>query len=98
MHTHVLDLTVILLPSRLQRRPDSHFDALVTSPTPPLNRYANKLQMELETACFQAFPELSDQDRVRSVLVDISKTSADFRRINKRALEQLSNGLMPKLR
>jgi hypothetical protein len=44
------------------------------------------------------FAAPADQDRLRSVLVDMTKTSSDFRTATSRALEGLADGLLPKLR
>jgi hypothetical protein len=44
------------------------------------------------------FAAQSDQDRLRSVLVDMTKTSSDFRAAASKALEALADGLLPKLR
>lgn len=44
------------------------------------------------------FAAQSDQDRLRSVLVDMTKTSSDFRSAGSKALEALADGLLPKLR
>lgn len=44
------------------------------------------------------FAAQSDQDRLRSVLVDMTKTSSDFRSAGSKALEGLADGLLPKLR
>jgi hypothetical protein len=44
------------------------------------------------------FASPADQDRLRSVLVDMTKTSSDFRAATSKALEGLADGLLPKLR
>jgi hypothetical protein len=44
------------------------------------------------------FAAQSDQDRLRSVLVDMTKTSSDFRSAGSKALEGLADGLLPRLR
>lgn len=44
------------------------------------------------------FAAQSDQERLRSVLVDMTKTSSDFRSAGSKALEALADGLLPRLR
>ena len=44
------------------------------------------------------FPSPGDLDRVRSILADMSKTTADFEAIVAKEIEQLSNGFMPRIR
>jgi hypothetical protein len=39
-----------------------------------------------------------DLDRVRSILADMGKTTADFEAIVGKQIEQLSNGFMPRIR
>ena len=40
----------------------------------------------------------ADSDRIASVLADFNKTAGDFDAMSRRAMEQLSNGLMPRIR
>ncbi len=42
--------------------------------------------------------QTGDRERVKSVLADLQKTSNDFRQLSTKALEQLSDALMPRLR
>lgn len=44
------------------------------------------------------FPSPGDLDRVRSILADMGKTTADFEAIVGKQIEQLSNGFMPRIR
>jgi hypothetical protein len=44
------------------------------------------------------FSAASARDRVQSILADLNKTAADFDVIGARAVEQLANGLMPRIR
>ena len=44
------------------------------------------------------FGAQSDLERLRSVLVDMTKTSSDFRGAASKALEGLADGLLPRLR
>lgn len=44
------------------------------------------------------FASQSDLDRLRSVLVDMTKTASDFRAAAAKALEALADGLLPRLR
>ena len=61
-------------------------------------RYVSKLRKQLEDACVEIFSSTEDQERVKSVLSDLSKTASDFRQIVTRAAETFVVGLMPRLR
>ncbi|KAI8468195.1 MAG: component of oligomeric golgi complex 4 [Monoraphidium minutum] len=60
--------------------------------------YAAKLRHELEAVAERVFPGVGERERVRSVLSDLSKTGGDFRSLATRALEALSDALLPRLR
>eukprot|EP00879_Flechtneria_rotunda_P019660 GHRR01020657.1.p1 GENE.GHRR01020657.1~~GHRR01020657.1.p1 ORF type:complete len:653 (+),score=242.69 GHRR01020657.1:85-2043(+) len=60
--------------------------------------YIQKLRQELEGYSERLFTSVADQDRLRSVLVDMTKTAADFRAMCNMALEAVADGLLPKLR
>ena len=57
-----------------------------------------KLRMEMEELSTSLFVAPSDRERIKSVLADLSKTSADFKYITDRALGQMSSGLFPRVR
>jgi hypothetical protein len=42
--------------------------------------------------------QAGDRERVKSVLADLQKTSSDLRQLSTKALEQLSDALIPRLR
>jgi len=44
------------------------------------------------------FSAPSGRDRVQSILADLAKTAGDFDGIAARSVEQLANGLMPRIR
>ncbi|KIY96251.1 Conserved oligomeric Golgi complex subunit 4 [Monoraphidium neglectum] len=60
--------------------------------------YAAKLRHELEGMAERVFPGVGERERVRSVLSDLTKTGGDFRSLATRALEALSDALLPRLR
>ena len=60
--------------------------------------YVGKLRQELEESAESFFHSANERERIKSVLVDLSKTSSDFTHITNRALEQLSSGILPCLR
>lgn len=63
-----------------------------------LNRYVGKLRSDLDAFAGEVFAAPSARDRVQSILADLNKTAADFEAIGARAVEQLANGLMPRIR
>ncbi|KAF8060573.1 COG4 [Scenedesmus sp. PABB004] len=60
--------------------------------------YVRKLRGELEGHAERLFPRASELDRLRSVLVDMTKTAGDFRGAAGKALEAVADGLLPRLR
>lgn len=62
------------------------------------SEYIQKLRQELEGHAERLFAAQSDLDRLRSVLVDMTKTSSDFRAATSKALEALADALLPRLR
>lgn len=60
--------------------------------------YASKLQEQLGLLAADIFPALHDQERIRSVLADLSKTAADFKDIATKAVDHLSTGSLLQLR
>lgn len=46
----------------------------------------------------EVFASAGDLDRVRSILADMNKTTADFEATVAKEIEQLSNGFMPRIR
>lgn len=60
--------------------------------------YASKLQEQLSLMAADVFPASHDQERIRSVLSDLSKTAADFRDIAARAIDHLATGSLLQLR
>jgi hypothetical protein len=61
-------------------------------------RYAQKLREELEDSSYEVFHAVNERERIKSVLADLSKTSSDFSVLASKALEQLSSGILPRLR
>jgi len=61
-------------------------------------RYTQKLKTEFDDCAVDVFASPGDLDRVRSILVDMTKTTADFEGIAAKAMEQISNGFMPRIR
>ena len=61
-------------------------------------RYVQKLRIELESSTSQLFPSPGQHQRIKSVLTDLSKTASDLRHITTKALDHVTNGLMPQLR
>lgn len=57
-----------------------------------------KLRIELESSTSQLFPSPGQHQRIKSVLTDLSKTASDLRHITTKALDHVTNGLMPQLR
>lgn len=72
-------------------------DVLLTHPTATY-RYVGKLRTDLESFAGDVFTAPSARDRVQSILADLKKTAGDFDAIAARAVEQLANGLMPRIR
>ncbi|WIA35384.1 hypothetical protein OEZ86_003832 [Tetradesmus obliquus] len=62
------------------------------------SEYISKLRQELEGHAERLFTSPSEQDRLRSVLVDMTKTAGDFRAAAHKALEAVADGLLPRLR
>ncbi|KAF6250525.1 component of oligomeric golgi complex 4, partial [Scenedesmus sp. NREL 46B-D3] len=62
------------------------------------SEYISKLRQELEGHAERLFTSASEQDRLRSVLVDMTKTAGDFRAAANKALEAVADGLLPRLR
>lgn len=62
------------------------------------DRYVQKLREELEESSYHVFHAVNERERIKSVLADLSKTSSDFSLIAGKALEQLSSGIVPRLR
>lgn len=65
---------------------------------PPQCSYAAKLQEQLGLMAADVFPAAHDQERIRSVLADLSKTAAEFRDIAGRAVDHLATGSLLQLR
>ena len=61
-------------------------------------RYTTKLKQDFDQFACDVFPSAGDLDRVRSILADMNKTTADFEAIVAKEIEQLSNGFMPRIR
>lgn len=61
-------------------------------------RYASKLKSDFDMFASEVFASPGDLDRVRSILSDMNKTTADFEAIVAKEIEQLSNGFMPRIR
>lgn len=62
------------------------------------HRYASKLKADFDMFASEVFASAGDLDRVRSILADMNKTTADFEAIVAKEIEQLSNGFMPRIR
>ncbi|KAI8101797.1 hypothetical protein M9434_006863 [Picochlorum sp. BPE23] len=61
--------------------------------------YIDKLRAQLDDIAGRVFASSSnDYERVRLVLADLSKTSADMKKLAEQATEQLSTSIMSKLR
>jgi hypothetical protein len=60
---------------------------VATVAAPPLTHHAERL-----------FAAQSDQDRLHSVLIDMTKTASDFRAAANKALEAVADGLLPRMR
>lgn len=60
--------------------------------------YVTKLRQELEEGAIAAFSRAGDQERSRSVMADLAKTSSDFAAIASRALAAVSGALASRLR
>ena len=61
--------------------------------------YVEKLKSQLEQVAHVAFASSThDEDRIRMVLADLSKTSSDIRRLSDQVSEQLATSLMLRLR
>lgn len=61
-------------------------------------RYASKLKSDFDMFASEVFASAGDLDRVRSILADMNKTTADFEAIVAKEIGQLSNGFMPRIR
>ncbi|CAI6007143.1 unnamed protein product [Closterium sp. NIES-64] len=60
--------------------------------------YAMKLKQEAEEYSLEVFPAPADRERLKPILVDLGETSAVFRQVASTGLEQLANGIAPRLR
>ncbi|CAI5498093.1 unnamed protein product [Closterium sp. Naga37s-1] len=60
--------------------------------------YAMKLKQEAEEYSLEVFPAPADRERLKPILADLGETSAVFRQVASTGLEQLANGIAPRLR
>ncbi|GJP55947.1 hypothetical protein CLOM_g14958 [Closterium sp. NIES-68] len=60
--------------------------------------YAMKLKQEAEEYSLEVFPTPADRERLKPILADLGETSAVFRQVAATGLEQLANGIAPRLR
>jgi len=60
--------------------------------------YAEKLRRELEEFAMEVFSMPTDQDRIKSALSELGKAASDFSHMSKSSLEQLSMGILSKVK
>lgn len=62
------------------------------------SEYMMKLSEELEALAAEVFSAPDERDRVHTIIRDLTRSSLDFRQLTEKAIDQLADGIMPRLR
>lgn len=95
-HVHALSRSVLPPPGAAAAA--SHDHAVAINNADVSAEYVIKLRHELEAYAERVFAGQGDRERTKSVLSDLTKTGGDFTALATRALESLSDALLPRLR